>query len=679
MAPANPIARSLRLTAGPYQSQSVSIRHQPGTARPTHSVTESTAPRTRLFARCRGVFQGGGARGAAHVGAYEAARESGIELIEVAGASAGAIIAALVGAGATPSYLREHVSGLRFSDLLSKPEGVFKQHWSLRSVLYRIAIRCLLPYLTNGVVRGKQHSSRGIEQWVDDRLTELLPNVDGRVRFSDLRLPTWILASDLSAERPKIWSREATPDAVVSFAVRCSCSIPLFFEPVSVGPSLYVDGGLLSNVPTFVFSQKDQPHSPPGAPILAFCLTNDSPTIPDWSLLSFLKRLLDTALRGSADIQSSLQSGVSVVAIPTHGVTSTDFNLDNSQVQTLLDSGHRATHQFVADEARHFRRATGNRFDLANEEQLHDTIVREARDPGDEFLVVCRNTKWYWRLFLTVASWRMAGSNVRIIVPPIVEFTPPALEEKQRRDNLRGLGVAVHESTSIEHELFILGHGDRERGVAIVLKPAHSDLGPFATAYLGSTHMAAIVALGKPFELSQAPDVVAPLELVTAAAEPIIERLRSGVWQYNSDEVTITLERIPVREVQLTVRRVRPHKLAQIAILRKSYEHSGLPLFGAAAFRCEGGDTSPVTPPVVELWGKQPVVIQGNSRFLHALRRDLEELTVLVVRNVHAPPPGVPIPISQVALAGSNDSRTDRIDEFDYDAFRHIERAARPV
>ena len=60
-------------------------------------------PSTSLFKRCRGVFQGGGCRAVAHIGAYQAARESGVELVQVAGSSAGSLVATLIGAGASPS------------------------------------------------------------------------------------------------------------------------------------------------------------------------------------------------------------------------------------------------------------------------------------------------------------------------------------------------------------------------------------------------------------------------------------------------------------------------------------------------------------------------------------------------------------------------------------------------
>jgi predicted acylesterase/phospholipase RssA len=58
------------------------------------------AEQTRFFRTCVGVFQGGGCRGAALAGAYQEAVARGVTFAEVAGTSAGSIVAALIGAGA---------------------------------------------------------------------------------------------------------------------------------------------------------------------------------------------------------------------------------------------------------------------------------------------------------------------------------------------------------------------------------------------------------------------------------------------------------------------------------------------------------------------------------------------------------------------------------------------------
>src|SRR5580700_4694176 len=78
--------------------------------------------KTTFFNSCLGVFQGGGCRAAAFVGAYEEAVRSGVSFTEVAGTSAGAIVASLIGAGAAPKDLREAIETLDFASLVGEPE-----------------------------------------------------------------------------------------------------------------------------------------------------------------------------------------------------------------------------------------------------------------------------------------------------------------------------------------------------------------------------------------------------------------------------------------------------------------------------------------------------------------------------------------------------------------------------
>ena len=76
---------------------------------------------TRFFQTCFGVFQGGGCRGAAFVGAIEEAKARGVDFAGVAGTSAGSIVAALLGAGATADFLRKSIEELGRAPLLRDP------------------------------------------------------------------------------------------------------------------------------------------------------------------------------------------------------------------------------------------------------------------------------------------------------------------------------------------------------------------------------------------------------------------------------------------------------------------------------------------------------------------------------------------------------------------------------
>jgi NTE family protein len=62
-----------------------------------------------------GIFEGGGAKGIAHIGGLRAAEELKISFRAVAGTSAGAIVAALVAAGySADEILRAGAEGIPF-------------------------------------------------------------------------------------------------------------------------------------------------------------------------------------------------------------------------------------------------------------------------------------------------------------------------------------------------------------------------------------------------------------------------------------------------------------------------------------------------------------------------------------------------------------------------------------
>ena len=86
------------------------------------SETDSMLP-TRFFKTCRGVFQGGGCRAAALVGAYAMAHQVGVRFAEVAGTSAGSILAALIAAGADPKYIEVAVRDLDSEAFLQNLRG----------------------------------------------------------------------------------------------------------------------------------------------------------------------------------------------------------------------------------------------------------------------------------------------------------------------------------------------------------------------------------------------------------------------------------------------------------------------------------------------------------------------------------------------------------------------------
>ena len=91
--------------------------------------------RVDQFTTCKGVFQGGGCRGFAYVGAYKAAVDAGVIFTEVCGTSAGSIFAAFIAAGATPEQMRAIVDTMN-------PDVLFHIPWYMKCKAGKYATAC---------------------------------------------------------------------------------------------------------------------------------------------------------------------------------------------------------------------------------------------------------------------------------------------------------------------------------------------------------------------------------------------------------------------------------------------------------------------------------------------------------------------------------------------------------
>ncbi|MDL2716713.1 MAG: cyclic nucleotide-binding domain-containing protein [Acidobacteriota bacterium] len=162
------------------------------------------------------AFSGGGARGFAHIGVLKALRELGLAVDLVGGTSMGSIIAAQVAMGLTPEEMvetnRRGFVGLKiFRDLTPPFVALFTARRSMR----------------------------------------MLETMFGDLRIEDLWLPYFCVTSNLS--RATLVIKERGP---LVHWVRASCSVPGIEPPVVHDGDLYVDGGVLNNLPADVMHEK---------------------------------------------------------------------------------------------------------------------------------------------------------------------------------------------------------------------------------------------------------------------------------------------------------------------------------------------------------------------------------------------------------------------------------------
>jgi predicted acylesterase/phospholipase RssA len=635
-------------------------------------------PQSKFFQSCRGVFEGGGCRGAAYVGAYAATVKCGINFAEVAGTSAGSIVAALIGAGADPDYLERTCAYLTFSTLLTRPHGRIETFWigRLASYFFRGKYRILGQILHDG----SAYSSEKLQEWMDDRLAELLPRASRPVKFKDLPRPTWVVATDLAGRRPKVWSSVDTPDESVALAVRCSSSIPMFFEPPELGNDLYVDGGMLSNLPAFVFANRATNPQALGGRIIAFRLAGDESYENERGIGWLVKRLIDTAISGSTIIQRSLQTNVSYLDIKTGNISSTNFDIARKDIDYLLESGRKTVCEFIRDEDTKLNDSLGVDIARYGEDELFDDLVREMATPGQRVVVACTNTEWFWTLFPSFAHWMFAGAAVDVLIS-MGQSSP---REKQRRALLTLMGARIVEVPAVPLTCFILSRVDDRNNSAFTHNASESKYAPLGTVYIGVSHRPVVAALLGMLNGMFDSHRSAPLPLELRAGDPnrLIELLRRGVTQYGGGGIEIGMREVSLADqakpVKILVRRMRSFKYRQIQYLVNLYQRASIPMFAPADMYADGRYVSTLTPPVLEETGASLIAVEGNTRICYLKRIGITEFNVLLVNGVTAPLPGIPVDPREMLLSTYDLPSHERIAGFNYSNFRSIEGAVRP-
>lgn len=188
------------------------------------------------------VFEGGGVKGIAYVGAMQILAQRGImdDVRRVGGASAGAINALILGLGYTVPEQHEILRSAEFSKFMDSSFGVLRD------------VRRLARHF--GWYKGDF-----FEGWIAELVKEKMGTK--KATFGDLvdagHPHVYMIGTNLSTGFAEVFSHERHASMPVVEAVRISMSIPLFFAAVRRGPQkdVYVDGGVQLNYPVKLFDR----------------------------------------------------------------------------------------------------------------------------------------------------------------------------------------------------------------------------------------------------------------------------------------------------------------------------------------------------------------------------------------------------------------------------------------
>lgn len=327
-----------------------------------------------------GIFEGGGAKGLAHVGALKASESRGIDFEGVAGTSAGAIVASLIAAGYTSDELFNSKDPLdnstiysedflqyfgpdwrKFIDfiedaksLLNHPipawayievPGFIVRNWSIRKKIKR-----------NLGAFSTDNFQRKLEKLLQRKIKAKNGNF---VAFEDIERPLKIVATDISSQKIIVFSRENCPAHSVAKAVAASICLPIVFEPVPINMCdfakespdrlqrpekiLAIDGGVLSNFPAWIFDT-ERAHSDDFVPTIGFRLieqanpTEKSDLEKTLTVGSYLARIAKTTLSGDPLLETRQVDEMHEVPILVSAST-LQFSMSPERKQQLFREG----------------------------------------------------------------------------------------------------------------------------------------------------------------------------------------------------------------------------------------------------------------------------------------------------------------------------------------------------
>jgi predicted acylesterase/phospholipase RssA len=170
-----------------------------------------------------------------------------------------------------------------------------------------------------------------------------------------------------------------------------SCSIPLLFIPVSLKhKSGYacriVDGGMLSNLPLFLF---ERPGTPPDIPTFGFRLVGSKSSRPQQeqrerreskSVLSLLIALFNAMMNAHDGLYLDNATYVRTISIPVNGIGVAHVNITPAQIQQLYQNGQEAATKFFSTWDFEAYKATYGSDDspFSRLEQLHAAMKEQA-------------------------------------------------------------------------------------------------------------------------------------------------------------------------------------------------------------------------------------------------------------------------------------------------------------
>lgn len=289
----------------------LSQTQQPAPAGP--EATQKSRPKIGV------ALEGGGALGLAHIGVLKWFEDHHIPVDYIAGTSMGGLVGGLYASGKSPEKLKQLVEAQDW-DIIIGGATPYEDLSYRRKEDNRAYPNKIVFGLKNGLSLPAGLNAGQQITLLIDRETLGYSKLKS---FDDLPIPFRCVATDLVSGKEEVFSNGSLPRAL-----RATMSIPGIFSPVRDGEKVYVDGGLVGNLPTDVVRQM-------GADVVIAVHLETAPAKPEdiQSLFSVLGRSIDVVIREN-EIRGL--SGADLIV----NVNLKDFtSMDYPKASTIINKG----------------------------------------------------------------------------------------------------------------------------------------------------------------------------------------------------------------------------------------------------------------------------------------------------------------------------------------------------
>ena len=375
------------------------------------------------------VLAGGGAKGAAHVGAITYLESIGMPVDIVMGTSMGGLVGGIYALGYDAAHLDSLIRSIDWDIALS--DKVPRKYLSYSTIKYKERYVLSFPFYydkneflkqksdelqyphrsedihfgadgadASGLVRsnlmGSLPSGMVFGQNVNNLLSSLSVGYQGEIDFyKDLPIPFLCVATDLVKGTAKIWTRGKW-----NTALRSTMSIPGLFTPVKTEGMVLVDGGMRNNYPTDLARKC-------GADIVIG--VNLSSGYRSYSEINNLGDILDTGIDmiGRASFENNIDIPDVTIKPDLHEYSMMSF--DSKSVDVIIGRGYEAA-VAVAGQLDSLKRVIGPGVKTLNNPVADDIRLGKVLISGVEITGVSDKESAYLQNKIDIKAGTRVGS-----------------------------------------------------------------------------------------------------------------------------------------------------------------------------------------------------------------------------------------------------------------------------